>query len=497
MALRVRDGADAFAEDRVRRVEFNANPVQHAFIHSRPRGRDGSTGADCFFSRFGEGKTAGLCWASFLHQKQYAAGKPTHLFIRDTWVNLKATTLVEFFKWFPPGECGTWREGDRLFTWSVGEMKGQVQFIGLDDENDTTKVMGRPIAGVFVDEPAPAIGETQGVPQFVVEMCMGRLRQSPKVIDFYPVKLATNNPDESHWTYEKFVNPGTDGWIPWQTREPENMGNLPRNYYSGMRSRWRHRPDLVRRFVEGGFGFQQLGESVTPEWDDAKHLAVGLAPLCGHELVLFWDFWHNPACIIAQVQPNGQLFCLESHVGHGVGVEELIEDTVGPVLWEGYKGYRWRHIGDPSGKAGDQSNTKRSAVRVLRQVLGGVFVPGPVSLDDRLIPTRALLRRTLGGEGLVRVDRENCRDLWFALRGGWHRKVHKGGITSPDPVKNEHSHAGDAFSYGVAKLYPVGRAQRPTGKRQTATPRYFGRHAPPDGLRIPPEARTIKPPPRR
>ena len=28
----------------------------------------------------------------------------------------------------------------------------------------------------------------------------------------YPVKLAQNNSDETHWSYKRFVKPGTDGF---------------------------------------------------------------------------------------------------------------------------------------------------------------------------------------------------------------------------------------------------------------------------------------------
>jgi hypothetical protein len=77
---------------------FNANPTQRAFIESRAE-------ADLFASRKGEGKSAGLAWASYFYT-HHNPGAPG-LCVRDTWENLRRTTLDEFFHWFPDGVYGT------------------------------------------------------------------------------------------------------------------------------------------------------------------------------------------------------------------------------------------------------------------------------------------------------------------------------------------------------------------------------------------------------
>lgn len=427
------------------RIEFKANPVQQGFIESRAT-------ADLFSSRMGEGKSAALAWASFYFTRSNPGARGA--IIRDTWENLRDTTQKEFFKWFSPGVMGSYKDSTKTFTWGCDGLSGEVTFIGMDDPKDASKLMSRDLAYFCVDEPAPAQGNG-GVDELVFDIGLSRLRQSG--MKWYSAKLAENNPDESHWTYRRFVDPGTRGFRVWQPKDAENDKNLPVGYYRKLRALWGHRPDLQRRFIDGRFGFQQIGKAVTPEWNDEIHLAMGLSPVRGTDLVLLWDFGLNPTCIVTQVTPLAHWHALESMVGSGVGVMELIEAVVAPRLAQDYRGFGLRHIGDPAGVTMEQSSSANSAVRVLKKMLGGQWQSGPPSIAARVDPLRAVLRQVRNGTGLLRVDRERCAHVWNALRGGWHRHVNREGVVSPDPVKNEHSHPGDAMGYGAARLFPLGR----------------------------------------
>jgi len=447
------------------KTEFSPNLTQRAFIESRAR-------ADLMSSRMGEGKTAGLCWAAFYHTKHNPGA--TWALIRDTWENMQATTMKEFFKWFPPGVYGTFHATKKTFTWAEGVAKGEVCFLGLDDPADATKLQSRELAGFGMDEPAPAV-TSGGIDELVFDIALTRLRAPG--MKWYAAKLAENNPDETHWTYRRFVDPGSEGFRVWQPDAPENERNLPPDYYANMRRSLSHRPDLVRRFVEGAFGFQQSGRAVTPQWSDKRHLAVGLAPMPRQELVLLWDFGHNPTCIVTQRTPLGHWLILDAVVGEDMGVEELIAQAVKPLLVDRYAPLKcsWRHTGDPQGKQREQTSIRRSAVALIRAELGGAWRPGPVSIPERLEPLRAVLTRSIGDKGLVQVDRARAAAVWHALRGGWHFPVARTGLVGGQPVKNIHSHPGDAMGYGAAMLFPVGRLQRPaegTGPQQGAG--YFG-----------------------
>lgn len=434
----------------VHKTTFKPNPIQAGFIESRAK-------ADLFSSRMGEGKSTALAWAALFHTRHNPGAR--WALVRDTFENMKGTTQKTFFEWFPPGVYGTYHGGNKTFTWASGIAQGEVVFMGMDDAIDSTKLMSRELAGFGMDEPAPALGNA-GIDEFIFSMAMSRLRQPG--MNWYAAKLAENNPDEAHWTYNKFVSPGTDGYMIWQPRIPENISNLPKHYYETLRATWKHRPDLIRRFVDGEFGFQAIGKSVTPQWSDKLHLAIGLVPEERTELILCWDFGHTPVCIITQVSAMGHWDILQCHCGIDMGAEELIGDLVRPALVEIKKKFNatWRHIGDPAGKIRSQDSIQRSAVRTIQQNLGGPWRSGPVPLQERLDPLQSVLTKVVGGRGKVRVDREWAPQVWYALRGGWHFHVAKSGLISGVPVKNHpDSDIGDALGYGAAILFPMGRLQ--------------------------------------
>jgi hypothetical protein len=467
-------------------IKFNPNPLQKQFIESRAK-------ADLFSSRMGEGKSAALCWAAYYHTR-HNPGAIWYL-IRDTWENIRATTMEEFFKWFPPGIMGSYHATNKEFTWASGVAEGRVGFLGLDSPDDASKLMSRPMAGFGIDEPAPAIGSV-GIDEMIFDIAMTRLRQEG--MKWYAAKLAENNPDETHWTYKKFVNPGQEGYQIWQPSRPENTANLPPSYYAELRRNLQHRPDLIRRFVEGDFGFQQVGKSVTPQWADRIHLTQGLIPVRGKDLFLLWDFGHNPTCVITQITPDGHWNIIDAIVGEGIGTHELIIDAIKPLLLQSY-GKHWtlRHIGDPTGKTGDQSTTANSPVRTIIKELGGSWRSGPVKPYEGIEPLRAVLTRTTGGRGVVQVDRFRAAPVWQALRGGWHFHVTRTGLVSGVPYKDQHSHPGDAMRYGAAILWPLAKIGRSTSDNLKAPNpgSYFGNSFKigPPRANVPEHGSTLKP----
>lgn len=456
----------------IHRVDFKPNPVQRNFIESRAK-------ADLFSSRMGEGKSTALCWSTLYHTRHNPGA--AWALIRDTFENLQGTTMKTFFSWFPPGIFGSYNAGRKEWTWAEGVAHGTVNFLGIDDQKDASKLMSREFAGFGIDEPAPAVGSA-GVDEMVFDMALSRLRQ-PKM-KWYCAKLAENNPDEVHWTYKRFVRQPDEGFTIWQPQLPENSLHLPASYYAELRKTFAHRPDLIRRFVEGEFGFQSVGKSVTPQWNDKIHLTIGLSPIPRLPLYLCWDFGLNPTCLITQITPLGHWNIMWSFVGEQIGVQELIEAQVRPCLIQNFRGFELKHIGDPAGLSKEQSSSKNTAVRVIKKELGGVWRSGPIKIEERLEPLRQQLSRVIGGRGVIQVDRERAEHVWFALRGGWHYNVARTGLVSTVPVKNEHSHPGDALGYGAAVLFPSGAFNKTglaslQGKGQSGG--YFGGGAPNKG----------------
>jgi hypothetical protein len=209
------------------------------------------------------------------------------------------------------------------------------------------------------------------------------------------------------------------------------------------------------------------------------HLATGLFAIPRRELILLWDFGLNPTCIVTQLTPLGNWNVLYSFVGDGIGVQELIDYNVAPLMHTKYRGAPLRHIGDPAGMQREQSSSLNSAVRVLKKALPGPWRPGPQKFAPRVEPLRSVLTKMSNSRGLVQVDRENAKEVWHALRGGWHYHVAKTGVTGGEPLKNIHSHPGDAISYGAAILFPLkGVDARMQAIRAPNAPNYFGSSTP-------------------
>lgn len=506
------------------KVEFVANPTQRAFIESRAE-------ADLFAARKGEGKSASLAWAAyyFTYHNPGAYG----LCVRDTWENLRRTTLTEFFEWFQDGVFGHWVGVEKTWYWDKRRtgLDGKLTFMGVESKEHAQKVASMPLAYLLMDEPAPAAMSSEGIDEFVFDTAMSQFRQPG--MRWYAAKLATNNPDETHWTFKRFVRPGQppdpkaslpekqeSGYRCWQTRDPENMHNLPAGYYEAMAKRFGHRKDLLNRFVKGKFGFQSRGKAITPQWSDEIHLASGLEPIPGLPLKLGWDGGLNPTCVISQITPLGDWLIYDSFVGEGIGVYELIEDVVGPRIIERYP---WcvntpnslQHTGDPNLDSREQSRSgrgsgaqKNSAVRVIIGELGGSWRPGPVAENERIDPLQRVLSKQREGRGILMVDRDHAEHVWFALRGGWHRRIQKNGVVG-SVVKDEHSHPGDATGYLASLLFPSGKISKRKKTVEQVIGNYYNR-APgaqnragtslgmaKKGMIIPPEARIILPPGQR
>lgn len=482
---------------------FDANPTQLGFIESRAE-------ADFFSCRMGEGKSAALCWAIFHHTKENPGAR--WALIRDTWTNLEATTLVEFFNWFPDGVAGRYHKSSKSWTWTIEGVTGEIMFLGMDSDDDAQKLQSRPLAGIAIDEVAPG-AQSGGVPEFIFDTAMTRLRQ--KGMRWYAAKLAANNPDEAHWTYKRFVEPGDAGTplefelLPeqergfhlWQTHRPENLANLPPSYYESMAHRLRKRKDLVSRFAKGEFGFQQHGKPVTAEFNEKIHVVDAVEIVPGLPLRLLWDFGLNPTCLITQITPLGHWNFAHALVGEDVGVYELIVDEVAPLLERDFANYEIEHTGDPAGKQREQSSSKTNAVKIIQDLIPGRWRKAPSDWEARRDCAKEVLRKTRNGTGMVQIARAPALKLWHALRGGWHYRVSAAGIASSKPEKDVHSHPGDAFGYGCTVYYPLGRRRKPHSQG-TVSPRkatYFGgRRRGNAGLgigtpfaKLPKEARTI------
>lgn len=398
--------------------------------------------------------------------------------LRDTWTNLHRTTMTTLRELAAGGLAVTWlQDGTEAI---LGNGLVHCLFFGLDRAAEVVKLQGLGIGVLWIEEPAPALDVSGGIPAEVFGVGATSLRQ-PGVEGW--VQITMNPPDADHWVLS--VARRLRELAPhYRTlhRFPVQLFRIPKGenvFYAAARRVENRlaleatgRLDLIDRLVEGRVGQVQLGESVVPEYNDDLHVASEPLPILETEpLIRLYDFGLTPSVVWTQVMPSGAWHLLGAIQGVNVGIEQLIETQLKP--WE--SAYcpthpaGFRDIGDPSGRQREQSNSERTAALAVEARLHTTFEAGPVFWPERRDALRAVFSRLVRGHPMVVVDPEATL-IRRALRGGWHYpKDGLGKITATVEAAKRasglHDHIGHALSYGAATLYPLELYLRPPRRR--------------------------------
>ena len=288
------------------------------------------------------------------------------------------------------------------------------------------------------------------------------------------VQVTQNPSDDEHWTselaeepdgvYASYEDPFTGEvfeivkrtfWI--QAGENRFLSGLTR---AANIAAFKKDPAKYARYVEGKTAEVYKGKKVTPGYNPAIHFSSQILPVLEGEAFQFWDSWQFPTCVLAQYSARGQLIVHDAVLKEGVGTKELIEEELEPFLrtrkWKD-KVKSWRIIGDFSMRTPDQSSVRSSAAKYLEKRFGSRFEPGPARWTTIREHLNHCFKRLINeGEPAVILSRSAVK-LHKALKGGWHYKVDNSGRRvegSDKPVKDQHSHPGDAFANGISVLMP-------------------------------------------
>jgi hypothetical protein len=416
------------------------------------------------------------------------------LVIRDTWTNLDKTTIETLRELQRMGLQVKFQKDSTEAL--VGNGLVKFYFIGMDRPERLNTLQGLGAGGLWVEEPAPAADLANGVAAEVFAVGMTSLSQKGRYRDGGELRhkalITMNPPDVDHWTVA--IRDEIEQQMKAQgDKAPIKLEwlNIPkgdnRHVADFVRARNKAaleaigRKDLVARLVEGQIGQIIVGEPVTPEYSDKLHVADAPLPIIrGYPIIRGWDFGLNPSCHISQVTPSGRWHWLDTLVGQNIGLEQMIETMYWPwaELWLGTPAgveaarrsdWSFRDIGDPAGYIREQTNSDRSAVKVLTEMLNASFEAGPVEWAERRDALKACFTRIVRGVPLIQINPGN-RIIQRACRGGAHYpKDALGRITqTADAYKRAsgiHSHPFDAATYAAARLYPLGE------KRVTNAPK--------------------------
>jgi hypothetical protein len=455
-------------------LDLSGSPVISQFMQSAARFR-------VICGPFGSGKSSGCISEIPRRAKEQAPGKDglrrsRWAIVRNTMPMLRDTTMKTWFDWFPDGSCGWWKETGKTFYLEFGDVKAEVLFRALDDAADVKNLLSLELTGAYINE-------AREIPREIVEGLRGRINRYPAVKDggctWSGIWADTNPPEEgSYWwalmegvdpetgqprksDMAVFVQPGgmirvndgdvydvqmRNGWKLRMNPAADNAKNLPPTYYKDLCAD--ASDEYIKVYVLGMYGQSKAGKPVHPLFDPDFHVAKERLIANPHlALLISADFGLTPAFTIKQQDLHGRVLTLDEVVTEGMGLQRAIRERLKPMLRNKYPEFKPRITGDPAGNQGSQ-NDEKSCVDIFKmegfRTVKFAYSNSPVHRTNAT--DYFLARRTEVGAGYLISPQ--CAYLIRGMKGGYHYKISKAGITSIEVNKNIYSHVCESGQYG-------------------------------------------------
>lgn len=371
--------------------------------------------------------------------------------IRNTYPELKTTTIKTWHQWFDKS-LGAWQEeGPPTHYINSGGFDMEVMFLALDRPEDIRKLLSLELTGAWINE-------ARETPKAILDGLTGRVGRYPPAKSgakgWSGVIMDTNSPDSDHWWYRLaeeelpkdfafFAQPPGDG------PEAENLANLPAEYYAraaqGKDEAW------INVYVRGYYGFVQDGKPVYPEFREHLHVAP-CEPVEKWGIHIGIDFGLTPAAVFGQRSPMGQWRWIDELVTEDTTGATMFAEMLARKIRADYRDFTISSItGDPSGDFG--GNDAKTAFQLMNAVLSkSKLLARPAYSNDPSIRRESVVvplsRLIDGSPGLIVSPK--CQVLRKAMAGGYrYRRVQVIGTEryADKPEKNRFSHVADAAQY--------------------------------------------------
>lgn len=416
---------------------------------------------------FGSGKSSG-CVVEFPYRAKRQVPGPDGIrrtrwaVIRNTYGQLRDTTIPTFHRWLPPEYFGRWHATDHSYT--VTGFPGtefEVLFRALDKPQHVRNLLSLDLTGAWVNE-------AREVPWVLIEALQGRLGRYPPEdwggATWSGMWMDTNPPDvDSKWYsffedrdfLKDFAEMARSGGLPKGITRPEqfaeifhqpsglsaeaeNLGNLPGGIAYYQRMKIGKRPEWVKVYVDGEYGFVSDNKTVFPEYHDEIHLKA-VDPVPGVTIERTWDWGLTPACIFSQMLPDGRWLIFDEMVATGMGADRFSDEVLEHCAKAFHGQADFDDLGDPAGATRVQTD-ERTNFEIV-QTKGIMIRGGEQGVALRLEAMRYPLRR-LGDTGQPRfILHPRCSNTRKALMGAYYyRKLNMHGTGAErytkDPEKN-------------------------------------------------------------
>lgn len=435
-------------------VRYDPGPVTLEFL------KDKEYRASLLIGPFGTGKTTAAAFKKIMLQSQWIRAdkkgqrRSRFAVVRNTYPQLRDTTVRSYLDWFPPGEFGgRYWEADKRALYRIGDREVEILFRALDDENDVRNLLSLELSGAHVDE-------AREVRHSIFKGILGRVGRYPSIKDYdggnpflssIQVDLTSNYPNRDHWLYRDFVSNPVAGYKMFEQGQGENKHNLPPNYYENLELDYADRPDLLKTLVRGEWGITYIGKLVYPEFRKSLHMSSRPLVLDSDKTVIRgWDNTGlHPGCVITQVNSTGQWLIKAEFWQEDVGIMDFGE-MVQTWCNENIHGGKFRDIGDPAGK--NRDSNKMSPKDYLKKI-GIRIEDGIQTFKARREAVAGRLTKLINGEPAILVD-PSCTLVLDGFEGGYcYKEIGNSGIYKNEPEKNKYADVHDALQYPATRLF--------------------------------------------
>jgi len=443
---------------------------------------------------YGSGKTVGCCMELLRRARMQTpldgVRRTRWAFIRNTYSQLKSTTIRTWQDWVPNSICPLVYDAPIRGRFVAKQPDGttvdmEVWFFALDRPDHINKIGSLEITGFFVNE-------ARTIPKRLIDALLKRCGRYPKKDNALGFPGATwyggiadsNPPDEKHWWHRLAETQPEPGWNFY--RQPgglvrkqrkgktiylpnpaaENIENLlgGYNYYldgiSGLE------PEFIKVHILGEYGNTFTGRAVYEDvWNDHVHVSDTPLPIFPGPLYLGWDYG-VPACVVVQPTPTGHLHCLREYTAkHSQGIRQFARDVVIPALQYEFPKHPIPAMlctGDPAGTQRAQADSDITPQGILAS-LGFGIEAAPVNLfPPRREAVLDFLTRMIDGKPVFLLDKR-CEMLRAGFNGGYmYSRIQVTEERFKDrPEKNEYSHPHDALQYACLRLRPGAEKLKP------------------------------------
>lgn len=400
--------------------------------------------------------------------------------IRNTYGQLRDTTIKTFHQWLPPEYFGRYYVQDtRYVIRGIPGCEMEVLFRALDKPEHVRNLLSLDLTGGWINE-------AREVPWAIMEALQGRIGRFPQMLDGGPTWFglwADTNPPDSDSRWYKFFEEGEwrESFDVLRRSDPmfanmvpedfaaifkqpsglsplaENLRNLRAGYYPllqvGKSREWK------KVYVDGEYGFVTDDKAVFPEFVDALHVKA-IEPIPGRTIYRGWDFGLTPCCGFSQLMPDGRWLIFDEMISESMGIDRFSDQVLthcartfrGPVDFDDY--------GDPAGQQRAQTD-ERTCFDIM-QAKGIQIRPGLQSEQLRLESfRRALTKPIIAGEtyGPTLVVHPRCKVTRKALMGGYHyRRMSTNTERYTDGPEKNHPYSDimDANEYVATILFGPG-----------------------------------------